>query len=452
MAAEAATPAVAGRPPLMERNSGGPRGQRWVVVTGLVPIDKQSLAFSEFKNSVCYDANTDTPRYAGYTVARVEVLSPAEAEKPDWSKAVSILSGAAVQEARTRWGAQERQEVVAPAFIASKLAFPLGPMTNRDWGASAAHLPQIPLQSSEKSLTTPRPADLTPKPDAPPKTDEFGNEIVAAPVAPTTGRDETAKTPPYLLFRFFDYNVEPGKRYVYRVQLALYNPNFGLKPNLLKDPKLTEKRYSVTDWSHASAAIFVPRDTRILAISVKPGHARTEPQAHVLLVKWLEEKGIEVSKEYSLFRGQVANFTDKTTVTPPVRAPARGTPDRPLARGTPARPPARGTPARPPARPEARITEPTVAAAPETSITVEYFSDAIALDFRGGEYLRGRKTRSIKLIAPAEILVVDADGTLVLHNELDEEAAHLKLTAHEVEVKPQSGVLHGGALRNILGP
>ena len=94
-----------------------------------------------------------------------------------------------------------------------------------------------------------------------------------------------------------------------------------------------------------------------------------------------------------------------------------------------------------------------VAVAQEVPITVDYFSDAIALDFRGGENLRGRKPGSLKLIAPAEILVVDADGTLVLHNELDDAAARLKLTAPAGDVRPPGGLQPGpgGRLRDIMG-
>ncbi len=66
------------------------RGQRWIVVTGLVPVEKQELAYSEaFKSAVNYDANKDYPEYSDYQVERVEVASPGEAADPDWKDAKS---------------------------------------------------------------------------------------------------------------------------------------------------------------------------------------------------------------------------------------------------------------------------------------------------------------------------------------------------------------------------
>jgi hypothetical protein len=320
-------------------------------------------------------------------------------------------------------------------------------MTNRDWrdDESVAHLPEIGIQSGEVRPNGPLP--VVPHPAPPPTPPDAANPFGPVPeapvvVVPEAVKPDAAKSSPYLLFRFFDYNVEPGKRYVYRVQLGLNNPNYKLKPTLLAEPKLADSMFLPTEWSKPSAAIAVSHDTRILAVSVKPGRARLEPQAQVLMVKWLQDKGVEVSKEYTVLRGQVANFTDTTTpqVTPrPPVGPPHGVPPGGHGRGA-AGPAGRGNPM-PPVAPVVQ----------EGPITVHYFSDDIALDFRGGELLRGRKTGSLKLPAPAEILAVGPDGDLVLHDELDDKAAYRKLTAHEGEAqRPVGG--HPGRLEGILGP
>ena len=43
------------------------RGQRWIVITGLVPIEKQETAYADtFKQSLGYDPQNDYPMYLGY--------------------------------------------------------------------------------------------------------------------------------------------------------------------------------------------------------------------------------------------------------------------------------------------------------------------------------------------------------------------------------------------------
>ena len=48
---------------------------------------------------------------------------------------------------------------------------------------------------------------------------------------------------PYYLFRFFDFTVESGKRYVYRVRLMLLNPNYEIPPRFLISDELDKKPY-----------------------------------------------------------------------------------------------------------------------------------------------------------------------------------------------------------------
>ena len=68
---------------------------------------------------------------------------------------------------------------------------------------------------------------------------------------------------------------------------------------------------------------------------------------------------------------------------------------------------------------------------------VNYYSNAIALDFRGGEKLSGRGNSEVKSVG--EILLLDADGNLVVHNELDDKADRDKILAAE------TGPTHPGA-------
>ena len=50
----------------------------------------------------------------------------------------------------------------------------------------------------------------------------------------------------YVLFRFFDFTVEPSKRYRYRVQLCLQNPNFKQETRYLQEAGLASKEFLST--------------------------------------------------------------------------------------------------------------------------------------------------------------------------------------------------------------
>lgn len=78
---------------------------------------------------------------------------------------------------------------------------------------------------------------------------EFGGPTMSG-----GGVDEGAE---YRLFRFIDESVEPGKAYRYRVKMELPNPNYGLDPRLLADPKAAVNELLATV-SEASAPVTLP--------------------------------------------------------------------------------------------------------------------------------------------------------------------------------------------------
>jgi hypothetical protein len=318
------------------------KGERWIVLTALVPIEKQTQAYNEvYKATQGHDATRDVPAYRGYYVERVEVASPAEAANPDWKNAKSWNSVKAVREAARKW--QSGVEVVATEYLHERLVFPLPPLMGRPWGDSVGHPPEIPIQKFgamgpgmgpigpgmgplEPGMGPGMRPGMRPgmgpgmRPGmgpgglrgpgsgaAPSKEDPFDNGNPGGPDAGAGAVNDLPKAPDYLLLRFFDFTVEPGKQYVYRVQLALENPNFGLKAAWLKDPKMADDVNVMSPWSDPSPAISVPRETRALLASVKP--AGREPTATVLVAKWSENEGKELHKEFSqVGRGQILNF------------------------------------------------------------------------------------------------------------------------------------------------
>ncbi len=153
------------------------------------------------------------------------------------------------------WGQQATQDIVGQEHLfplnPMALVFPLPPLVGAKWDKNVVHAPEIPLPNFGQpgvpgmiggfGRGMPGAGPGSKQPGAGPGSkqpgaaagevqDPFG-DIPPGQVAPqpggasggTTGGGPAAAgadTSTYLLFRFFDFNVEPGKQYVYRVQLC----------------------------------------------------------------------------------------------------------------------------------------------------------------------------------------------------------------------------------------
>jgi hypothetical protein len=320
---------AAGRP----RGGGGAgdtSGKSWVVITGLVPIEAQANAYAEaFKDSIIYDPATDSPVYKCYWVDRAEINSPADVEKPNWSK--TFLSTNAEDEAMKEWGAQGQPDVVEAKYVDPALTFPLGPLVNRSWDSSVAHDDEIPYLSSPdqanqeyRRIGMTRDREYAPDTRIDPYTQRPIRPGMPQPVTAPRGYGEgivAEKPPKYKLFRFFDFSVEPGKSYMYRVRLGLQNPNYGLKGSLLKEAALAQKEIleapenpekKDVEESIQTKVVYVPKDTRLLVKSVE--QKSTGPAGEVVLVKWMKDTGQEVYQKFNIDRGQVLNYKNQDAV------------------------------------------------------------------------------------------------------------------------------------------
>ncbi|MDY0167956.1 MAG: hypothetical protein RBS80_15515 [Thermoguttaceae bacterium] len=475
---------VGGRRGAAREMSQGVRGQRWAVITGLVPVREQEQAFEEFfRERVKPHPEPDLPQYIYYRVERAEVdpyLSPSDPEQLKWT---ALNLRAALTKAGELWTGTA-PEVVDEQFVHPRLVFPLGPKVVEEqargyayaggemdmpmgegmfageeqrgpWGEEVAHPPQIPLKQRqlESEMDEQLRPDGTP-PERRPDDPDFDMPMGGMPMAgmpmgaeegmglpsrrpgrgyPTQSRfmegegmrgpgagmgmDEYAgegmgmreQMPDHLLFRFFDYTVESGKSYRYRVRLMLANPNYGIDPKFLASPELAEKQWIEKDrWSEPTPVITVPRDTHVLTGGVHTQIRDTdEPSGTVAVVKWLEETGEEVHKDFRVTRGQLLDYPGTV-----IRERKQVRRDEMADEMQPGRKGLLGL--------AAAETE------PEEPEKIDFITGMLVLDLLGGARLPGRDR---SMTEPGRILAMDYDGTLRVLSEAQDKKEYERRTS-----------------------
>ncbi len=491
------------------------RGQRWVVLTGLIEHRKQKEAYdTAFQEAAQWDPQRDYPDYVFYRVERAEVDPQAETAELKWTP-IHVMNMLALQDLWLQPGV----ELVDPMYLppprgSVTLAYPLGPLQNRQWGPEVAHPPEIPLsegpvtamaasgmpgtgdmygmttgrrkspsagkggqadveeseEEAAKRIEAERKAraerrkkarqKLMQQPDEPDVFDTAASGMgggMATPGGEMYGMSASPRRrvpggmPPgmpgggmpgampgmgpgssmystmpgmrgvrrrpgiedeemteeieeveHLLFRFFDFSVQPGKHYRYRVKLVLANPNYGLLPHFLEKEGMEKIKTIETDWSEPSPAVAVPLDSQVLAVS---GRA-SDGTATVMLVRFEEKDGAAAAEEFaSVVRGQLLNYLDRPF-------PESALPNAMRTIGSGAYPEGMMGPMGMPYAPGIAAKSED---APERK--VNYITNALLLDVMGGGRLPG-KDRS--LVEPGSILLLDAEGKLVVRNELDD--------------------------------
>jgi len=387
----------------------------------------------------------------------------------------------AVKGVVTDW-AMQMPEIVDPRYLGEgTLAFPLPPLVGRDWGrevtqseiplvADAQELAEEDKKSDPADAATPgstepadffsggpstgtggvgRPSMMGGYGGAPSRGGRgFGGELGGrgyggamggrgygggmegrgygygegggrgAGYAGGLGQNGELQAPCWLL-RFFDFSVEPGKKYKYRVRLAMLDPNqsYGGRyvsadsldqeaDKRIRQAKATRKSRTVpfrlTEWSKPSVTVSIPLAGSVKVASTKPASDKfnDEPSATLLVESFgTDDKGnaIQVAEEESFHRGSVANMTKDTKV---------------LVEGGRAYDPVSRFPFR-------------------TGITVA--------DIRGGERLTRDEER------PARVLLMGPAGQLFVQDELeDAEAIEMHDSAFSEETSGGAAGYRGG--------
>jgi hypothetical protein len=137
----------------------------------------------------------------------------------------------------------------------------------------------------------------------------------------------------FWLLRFFDFSVEPGKKYKYRVRMVLADPNVGMRDSALapavldrlakiaqdakaKNTRRSEVRY-VDDWSEPSRTAGIPIAGSVKLAASKPsaaGRVGDEPTVNLLVESFdVDASGnaIQAGTQRDFRRGYVANMITK---------------------------------------------------------------------------------------------------------------------------------------------
>lgn len=113
-----------------------------------------------------------------------------------------------------------------------------------------------------------------------------------------TRRSVTGMGGKALLFRYLDFDVEPGNAYRYRVRFRLVNPSYQRPIEELVDPEIAAKPDRTTPWSKPSEVAVVKDDSQFFLTKVNSGITRRgEATANVQVVQWYPDSGTWIEGE-----------------------------------------------------------------------------------------------------------------------------------------------------------
>jgi len=130
-----------------------------------------------------------------------------------------------------------------------------------------------------------------------------------------------------LLFRYFDFDVQPGYAYRYRVKLKVKNPNFERDPAEVIDPSVAEGAFRMTPESNISTVAVLPSSPSYFLKEVERNpladeNRRGRSVASVSIYEWHKKMGTQVYATIPLNAlGQFLGGTLQTDVLD-VAAPA----------------------------------------------------------------------------------------------------------------------------------
>lgn len=97
-----------------------------------------------------------------------------------------------------------------------------------------------------------------------------------------------------LLFRYFDFDLNPGETYKYRVRLIVRNPNFQRPIEEVVLPAVAEGETRTTPWSNETAAVAAEEDVHFYLQSVRPPRGIAGTTANFEIYQWYPKTGTTI--------------------------------------------------------------------------------------------------------------------------------------------------------------
>ncbi|HVX14544.1 MAG TPA: hypothetical protein VHC22_25375 [Pirellulales bacterium] len=261
--------------------------RNWVCLVAATPYVAQINEYQRaFHEALYQSTERDQPRYALPEIERAEVVGK---RRLRW-RPVNVIASL---EDHATW-ATEYPESLDNRLIDPELTGLLPPLVSVNYEQAKVTHPRVkvvvveqPKPLEEKPADAKEPAAAgnekkVPQPilgglrdkKPPPK------EAAPAAVKPSDNKEAPEKSPGpppieiirYRLFRFFDFDVEPGKVYRYRVKLVALNPNYDLPTRFLTTPEDAQGIFREGPWSAPSPAVAVVDGSRLMAGNVVAGN------------------------------------------------------------------------------------------------------------------------------------------------------------------------------------
>lgn len=125
----------------------------------------------------------------------------------------------------------------------------------------------------------------------------------------------------FLLFRYLDIKVEPGKTYRYRVQLIVANPFKERRIEEVTDPSIIEGDSRPTEWSQPTEPVTVQDNSQFYVKRIEWHPGRTSlPYATMDVFQWFAETGTVVNKELAVQLGQILGGRKQAEVLRPAES------------------------------------------------------------------------------------------------------------------------------------
>ena len=121
-----------------------------------------------------------------------------------------------------------------------------------------------------------------------------------------------------MLFRYFDFDVDPGAVYRYRVRIEYVNPNFGQPIELLASPELAEGQTRTSDWSEPTPPVQVRPEAQYYLTGVEYESKVRSDVAVMDIYKWNAPTGTVVNEKGRYSVGDEIGGVLKTKVVNPL--------------------------------------------------------------------------------------------------------------------------------------